>query len=185
MSLKDLKTGTIIEFEGNPYEVLESEHAKLGRGGAFVRVKIKNLITGETIRTTFRREEDFEFVNVESLKAQFLYKDDKNFYFMDQQTFDQITLDADVVGEKAQFLKEGLEVEIIFYKKKAISVKLPPVVLLKIIQADPGIKGNRESPGTKSAVLETGATIQVPLFIKEGDVVKINTETGQYLQREE
>lgn len=184
MGLADLKNGVIIEINNTPFEILESQHVKLGRGGAFVKAKLKNLKTGEILETTFKREGEIKLAEISSVKAQFLYQDGENFYFMRQDNFDQFSLNKKILEEKSQLLKEGEEVEIIFFEEKPISLKLPPTLVLKVIKTEPGLKGNRESAGTKPATLETGLTIQVPLFIKEGDLIKINTEKMTYLQRE-
>lgn len=183
MSLVNLKNGEIIEINNAPFEVLESQHAKLGRGGAFLRVKIKNLKSGEKLEITFKREDEIKPAEIVLAAAQFLYQDGENFYFMRQDNFEQFSLKEKVLDKKAKFLKEGAEVEIVFFKEKPISIKLPPTLVLKVIKTEPGIKGNRESPGTKPATLETGIIIQVPLFIKEGDFIKINTGKMNYLQR--
>ncbi len=182
-SMNDIRRGLKIEFKGEPYEVIEFLHVKPGKGQAFVRTKIKNLITGAVLEQTFRSSDKIAPAELEEKEMQFLYKDGEQYHFMDMESYDQIFLLADQIEYERQFLKENMIVEVLFYKGKPISVELPNKVELRIVQTEPGVKGDTVSGGSKPAVLETGATIQVPLFVNEGDVVRVDTRTGEYLER--
>jgi len=182
-SMNDIRRGLKIEFKGDPYEVIEFLHVKPGKGQAFVRTKLKNLITGAVLEHTFRASDRIPPANLEEKEMQFLYKDGEQYYFMDMETYDQIFLLADQIEYERQFLKENTIVKVLFYKGKPISIELPKQVELQVVETEPGVRGDTVSGGSKPAVLETGATIQVPLFINEGDVVKVDTRTGEYLER--
>jgi len=183
LSITELKPGVVFELEGNPYIVTGSEHSKHGRGGAIMRTKIKNLLTGAIIDRTFKGSDNFEEIDLERKKAQFLYKENDEYFFMDTVTFEQFPLTASQVGENKDFLKEGLEIETIYYDNKPISINLPIKLDLKVTYTEPGFKGNSASSTTKPATLETGAQINVPLFIKIGDLVKVDTRDGSYVER--
>jgi len=182
VSTAEFKKGLKIEFDGEPYSIVDFQHVKPGKGGAFVRTKLKHMKLGRVIDNTFRAGEKVELVDFDEKRMQYLYKDDR-YHFMDLETYDQISLAPDQVGEARDFLKENTEVEILFIDQSAVSVELPNFIELQIVKTDPGIRGDTASGGSKPATLETGAVIQVPLFLNEGDVVKVDTRSGDYLGR--
>ncbi|MCS7279932.1 MAG: elongation factor P [Thermodesulfobacteriaceae bacterium] len=179
----DFRRGLKIEWEGKPYEVLEFQHLKVAQSQATVRTKLKDLITGRVLEVNFRSGERFEKPELEEREVQYLYKEGSNFVFMDLEDYDQIYLNQKEVGEAIKFLKENLTVSILFYKGKAIGIELPKVVELRVIETEPGFKGDTVGSATKPAKLETGMVVQVPLFINEGDVIRIDTRTGEYVER--
>ena len=182
VSTAEFKKGLKIQFDGEPYSIVDFQHVKPGKGGAFVRTKLKHMRLGRVIDNTFRAGEKVELVDFEEKRMQYLYKDDR-FHFMDLDTYDQISLSADEVGDARDFLKENTEVEILFIEGSPITVELPNFIELQIVKTDPGIRGDTASGGSKPATLETGAVVQVPLFLNEGDVVKVDTRSGEYLGR--
>lgn len=182
-STADFKKGLKIEFNGEPYEIIDFQHVKMGRGGAIVRTKMKNLKTGYIMENTFRSGEKVERPNLEEKEMQFLYKSDKDYVFMDNETYEQFTISEDLVGDSKDYLLENMNVRILFFQGNPIGIDLPTFVEIKVVETVPGIKGDTVSGGSKPAKLETGATIQVPLFINEGDVIKIDTRTGTYIER--
>ena len=181
-STNDLKNGLVLNLDGQLWSVVDFQHVKPGKGGAFVRTKLKHMRLGRVIDNTFRAGEKVELVDFEEKRMQFLYKDDR-YHFMDLDTYDQISLSAEEVGEARDFLKENTEVEILFIESSPITVELPNFIEIRIAKTDPGIRGDTASGGSKPATLETGAVIQVPLFLNEGDVVKVDTRSGDYLGR--
>ena len=182
VSTAEFKKGLKIQFDGAPYTIVDFQHVKPGKGGAFVRTKLKHMRLGRVIDNTFRAGEKVELVDFDEKRMQFLYKDDR-YHFMDLDTYDQISLSAEEVGEARDFLKENTEVEILFIESSPITVELPNFIEIRIAKTDPGIRGDTASGGSKPATLETGAVIQVPLFLNEGDVVKVDTRSGDYLGR--
>jgi elongation factor P len=182
VSTAEFKKGLKILFDGAPYTIVDFQHVKPGKGGAFVRTKLKHMRLGRVIDNTFRAGEKVELVDFDEKRMQFLYKDDR-YHFMDLDTYDQISLSAEEVGEARDFLKENTEVEILFIESSAVTVELPNFIEIRIAKTDPGIRGDTASGGSKPATLETGAVIQVPLFLNEGDVVKVDTRSGDYLGR--
>jgi elongation factor P len=182
VSTAEFKKGIKIQFDGAPYTIVDFQHVKPGKGGAFVRTKLKHMRLGRVIDNTFRAGEKVELVDFEEKRMQFLYKDDR-YHFMDLDTYDQISLSAEEVGEARDFLKENTEVEILFIESSPVTVELPNFIEIRIAKTDPGIRGDTASGGSKPATLETGAVIQVPLFLNEGDVVKVDTRSGDYLGR--
>src|SRR4030043_486654 len=182
ITTNDLKNGMTLNLENTLYEVLYFQHVKPGKGGAFVRTKLKNLYTGANIEKTFRAAEKVEQAILETKKMQFLYKDD-HFNFMDKGTFEQIPISEEYIGENEKFLLDNMEVTIKFYKGNPISIELPITIESKVIETEPGAKGDTVSQSFKPAAIETGAKIQVPIFINEGDIIKIDTRTGEYLTR--
>ena len=182
VSTAEFKKGLKIQFDGAPYTIVDFQHVKPGKGGAFVRTKLKHMRLGRVIDNTFRAGEKVELVDFEEKRMQFLYKDDR-YHFMDLDTYDQISLSAEEVGEARDFLKENTEVEILFIENSPVTVELPNFIEIRIAKTDPGIRGDTASGGSKPATLETGAVIQVPLFLNEGDVVKVDTRSGDYLGR--
>lgn len=171
-----------IEVDEAPYAIVDFQHVKPGKGGAFVRTKLKHLRLGTVIDRTFRAEEKVPLVNFEEKRMQFLYRDDR-FHFMDLETYDQIALSEDEVGDARQFLKENTEVEVLYVDGAPIGTELPNFVDLVVVKTEPGVRGDTASGGSKPATLETGAVVSVPLFINEGDVLRVDTRTGAYISR--
>ena len=182
VSTAEFKKGLKIELDGEPYSIVDFQHVKPGKGGAFVRTKLKHMKLGRVIDNTFRAGEKVELVDFDEKRMQYLYRDDR-YHFMDLDTYDQISLAPEEVGEAREFLKENTEVEILFIDGNPVSVELPNFIELQIVKTDPGIRGDTATGGSKPATLETGAVIQVPLFLNEGDVVKVDTRSGEYLGR--
>jgi elongation factor P len=179
----DFYNGMVLRREGRLYMIVEFLHVKPGKGGAFVRSKLKEITTGRVLDVTWRAGEKVDDVRLERQKVQFLYADDL-LHFMKLSNYEQLSLSREALGEdKAQFLKDGLEVEMLFDGDEPVVVELPNFVELKIVRTDPGVKGDTVSGGSKPATLETGAVVQVPLFIQEDEVVKIDTRTGAYVSR--
>jgi len=170
-------------IDGQPYIVVEYEHQKYGRGSATIRLRIKNLKTGAAVDRTFKGKEVLEDADIEFGKAQFLYKRGNNFVFMDSTTFEQTEIPGEQMGGAAKFIKEGQTYDLMLIDGKPQTVKLPPKVVLKVTEAEPGIRGDSAQSPNKKATLETGAVIQVPLFVKASDSIRINTETGEYVER--
>ncbi|MFQ5809359.1 MAG: elongation factor P [Armatimonadota bacterium] len=183
ISTAQFKNGLTIELDGKAYQIVAYQHVKPGKGGAFVRTRLKNVETGGVFEKTFRAGAKMPAAHVERRKVQFLYSTGDAFYFMDVDNFDQIELSEEQVGDSKEYLKESDEVGIVRYKGDVIGLELPAAVNLAVSQTDPGIRGDTAQGGTKPAVLETGAVVQVPLFIEIGDVVKVDTRSGEYLER--
>jgi len=179
----DLRKGLKIIIDGQPYIITDFQFSKPGKGQALYRCKLKNMITGYTIDRTYRSGDKFEPANLEERKMQYLYNDGEGYHFMDTKTYDQITLTEENVGEAKNFLQDNMEVDVLFFNETPISINLPNFVNLKVIKSDPGVKGDTATGATKPATLETGYTLQVPLFIEEGDILKIDTRTGEYVER--
>jgi elongation factor P len=182
-SITDLKVGVAIDVDGEVYVVLTSQHSKQARGAGVMKTTLKNLKTGSNVAKTFQGSDRIKPADVAYSSAQYLYSDDEKLYFMDNNNFEQFELDREVVGEAALYLLEGSEVDIQMINGEPFNVKLPPKVNLKVEHTEPGVKGDTASGGSKPAKLETGLTVQVPLFINIDDVVRVNTETGQYTER--
>ncbi|KRT74354.1 MAG: elongation factor P [Candidatus Rokubacteria bacterium RIFCSPLOWO2_02_FULL_68_19] len=182
VSTNDFRKGMKIEVDGAPYAIVDFQHVKPGKGGAFVRTKLKHLRLGTVIDRTFRAEEKVPLVNFEEKRMQFLYRDDR-FHFMDLETYDQIALSEDEVGDARQFLQENTEVEVLYVDGAPIGIELPNFVDLVVVKTEPGVRGDTASGGSKPATLETGAVVSVPLFINEGDVLRVDTRTGAYISR--
>ena len=183
VSAGDFKNGLTIQFENNIYQIIEFQHVKPGKGAAFVRCKLKNIKNGGVVEKTFRPTEKFENAHIERTEMQYLYNDGELFYFMDNETFDQIALGPDVIGDSLKFVKENENVKICSHKGNVFSVEPPLFVELAITETEPGFKGDTAQGATKPAIVETGATVMVPLFVETGDVLKIDTRTGEYLSR--
>lgn len=177
------RNGLKIELDGEPFVMTFFQHVKPGKGGAFVRTKLKNLKTGRVIDRTFRSGERLEEADVEDHKMQYLYQDGDDLVFMDLETYDQMPLPLEQVGDARKFLKENTEVAVVLYKGRAIQIELPSFIEVVISQCDPGLKGDTASGATKPATLETGAVVQVPLFVKEGETIRVDTRTGAYVER--
>ena len=182
-STTDFKKGLKIEIDGAPYTIVEFLHVKPGKGGAFVRTKIKNLMTGKVLDQTFRSGEKLKRPDLAEREMQFLYREGDNFYMMDNETYEQIALTSEQLGDSVLYLIENLNLQVLFFNQQPVAVEIPNFVELTVAQAEPGVKGDTASGGTKPATLESGAVIQVPLFINEGDQVKVDTRTGTYIER--
>ena len=182
VSTAEFKKGLKIQFDGEPYSIVDFQHVKPGKGGAFVRTKLKHMRAGRVIDNTFRAGEKVELVDFDEKRMQYLYRDDR-FHFMDLETYDQISLSEDEIGDASDFLKDNTEVEMLFIDGSPVSVELPNFMELRIAKTDPGVRGDTATGGTKPAELETGAVIQVPLFLNQGDIVKVDTRSSEYLGR--
>ena len=179
----ELKKGIVIELDGELYQVIDYHHLKLGRGSAQVRLKLRDIRAGHTIERTFQSSEKFIRARLDYRGVQYLYDDGSLYYFMDEENYEQIPLSATQLGDALNYLKEGMSLAISSYQGEVIGVELPITVELQVIDTEPGFKGDTATAGTKPAKLETGITIQVPLFINKGDVIKVDTRTGSYLER--
>jgi elongation factor P len=182
VSTAEFKKGLRIVFDEEPYVIVDFQHVKPGKGGAFVRTKLKHMRLGKVIDNTFRSGEKVELVDFDDKHMQFLYRDDR-YHFMDLETYEQVSLSADEVGDAREYLKENTEVDVLYIDGAPATVELPNFVELAIAHTEPGVRGDTAQGGTKPATLETGAVIQVPLFLNEGDVVKVDTRAGEYLGR--
>jgi elongation factor P len=182
-STAEFKKGLKIELDGVPYVIADFQHVKPGKGGAFVRTKLKSLLTGRVLDQTFRSGEKVKRPDLVERDMQYLYREGDRFCMMDNETFEQIMLTEDQVGEARLFLTENLDVKILFFNQQPVGVDLPLFVELEVTQTEPGVKGDTAAGGTKPATLESGMTIQVPLFISEGDRVKVDSRTGAYIER--
>jgi elongation factor P len=178
----ELRKGVLIEFEGKLYQVVEHQHVKMKRT-ALAKVKLRDIIGGHTIERSFQSDEKLVRARLDARQMQYLYNDGDLYYFMDQETYEQMPLTAEQLSDGLDYLKEGNSVEVSSYKNKIVGVTLPITVELEVTKTEPGFKGDTATAGTKPARLETGLTIQVPLFINEGDVIKVDTRTGTYLER--
>lgn len=179
----EFRKGLKIEIDGEPFEILDFQHVKPGKGSSFTRTTIKSLLSGRQLQPTLKSGEKVGRPDIEEKDMQYLYAQGEEFHFMEQKTFEQTFLRGEVLGEARNFLKENINCSIMFYNGKAIGVSLPNSVELKVIKCDPGVRGDTVSGATKPATLETGYTVNVPLFINEGDVLKIDTRDGKYLTR--
>jgi elongation factor P len=180
----DFRNGMTIQMDGALYTITYFQHVKPGKGGAFVRTKLKNVLTGAVVEKTFRSGEKVDEVRLERRPVQYSYTDGQLFYFMDQQTFEMIPLASDVIGDdQLQYLKENMECEGLVHGEKVIAVELPYFVELKVLETDPGVRGDTAQGGTKPAKLETGAVVQVPLFLEEGDVIRVDRREDKYIER--
>ncbi len=183
ISAGEFRKGVTFEYEGNIYIVVDFQHVKPGKGAAFVRTKMKNIVTGQVLERTFNPTERVEEAKIEKKEMQYLYNEDGIYYFIDMETYDQIPLNYDQVQEAMKYVIENMMVSIQFYKGKAFSVLPPMFVELNITDCEPGIQGDTSKAGNKPATLETGLVIQVPLFVNNGDRIRIDTRTGEYMER--
>ncbi|MFO0594173.1 MAG: elongation factor P [Myxococcaceae bacterium] len=179
----EFRKGMKIEIDGEPFEILEFQHVKPGKGSAFTRTTIRSLLSQRNLERTFKSGDKVDRPDIEEKDMQYLYAQGDEFHFMDQKSFEQTYLDAKTLGEAKNFLKENINAAIMFFNGKAIGVTLPNSVELKVVKCDPGVRGDTVSGAQKPATLETGYVINVPLFINEGDVLKIDTRSGEYLTR--
>lgn len=183
ISTSEFRNGSKIELEGEPYVIIGFLHVKPGKGGAFVRTKLKNLKTGSVIDRTFRAGEKVELPELEEKEVQYLYTTGEDYFFMDTKTYEQFSLNVEHLGDSKDFLKENMVIKILYHRGIAIGVELPIFVRLRVSKTTPGIRGDTASGGSKPATLETGATIKVPLHINEGDVIKVDTRNSEYIER--
>ncbi|NMB77238.1 MAG: elongation factor P [Myxococcales bacterium] len=179
----EFRKGLKIEIDGEPFEIVEFQHVKPGKGNAFVRTRLKNLSTGNVLERTFKSGDKVETPNLEEREMQYLYREGDNFYFMDNSNFEQLFIEKDKLQGGEKWLQENVKVGVLFYNGQPLTVALPNFVELAVVSTDPGIKGDTAAGGTKPATLETGAIIQVPLFLKEGERIRIDTRTGAYVER--
>lgn len=182
-STSDFRPGLVIKYNNELWTVVEFQHVNPGNWRAFVRTKLKNLRSGKVIENRFRAGEAIEIIRIERKEYQFLYRDAAGYVFMDKENYEQLTVDESQVGDGAHFLRDGESVDILFDGSDITGIELPITVELAVRETVPGVKGDSANPGTKPAVVETGATVNVPLFINEGDVIKIDTRTGEYIER--
>lgn len=183
ISTVDFRNGVRLMVEGEPFYIVEFQHVKPGKGGAFVRTKLKSYLSGNVLDRTFRSGERFEEPDLEERNMQFLYATGESFTFMDSESYEQLSFEKKTLGENADLLKEDMIVKILVYEHRPIDVELPNFIELKVVDADPGVRGDTASGGTKPAVVETGATIKVPLYLEVGTVIKIDTRTRSYVER--
>ena len=183
-STTDFRKGLKIEIDGTPFEIIEFQHFKPGKGGAMVRTKLRNILNGRVLDNTFRSGEKVERPNLESRDMQFLYHEGEQLVFMDMTTYDQMHMDAEATDGKANYLKDGQESRVLLYNEKPLDIEIPASLVLEVTETEPGAKGDTVSNVTKPATLETGVVIQVPIFVNIGDRVKVDTRTNGYLGRE-
>lgn len=183
ISTNDLRTGVTIEVEGEPYSVLEFQHVKPGKGSPFVRTKLKNLRTGAVYERTFAAGEKVARAHVDRREMQFLYESGDEFVFMDTRTFEQMSLDRAAMRDASKYLKENMTVWVLMYEGRQIGVELPNFVELRVVETEPGVRGDTAAGGSKPAKLESGAVVRVPFFIEQGDLIRVDTRTGEYIER--
>ncbi|MCI8334796.1 MAG: elongation factor P [Lachnospiraceae bacterium] len=183
ISAGDFRNGITLEIEGNVYQIMEFQHVKPGKGAAFVRTKLKNIINGGVVEKTFRPTEKFPAARIDRVDMQYLYSDGDLFHFMNTETYDQIALNSDDIGDALKFVKENEMCKVCSYNGNVFAVEPPLFVELEITDTEPGFKGDTATGATKPAVVETGATVYVPLFVEQGDKIKIDTRSGEYLSR--
>lgn len=183
LSITDLKKGTVFQWQGEPFRVTDYKQKVMGRGGSIVNVRIKSLLDGKVLEKTFKGSEQLDSADVTNQTVQYLYNDGAIFYFMNEKSFEQFEVPAELVGDGAGYIKEGDRVDLQFFDGRPISVELPKNVPLKVTQAENAVKGDTSTAITKNATLETGITVKVPAFIKQGDVISVDTSTGAYRER--
>lgn len=182
-SLTDLRVGVIINHSGAPYQIISNSFMRTAQRKPVMRTKLRNLMTGAVMEKTFIAGESFEVADVARRNCQYLYKDANEAYFMDMENYEQFSFTLADLGDMVGYLKEGDSVVAVLYESKPITVQLPPKVVLKVVETTPGVKGDRAQAGTKPATMETGLVVNVPLFVEEGEAIRINTETGEYVER--
>jgi elongation factor P len=183
ISTNEFRRGSKILFKGDPYEVIDFQHVKMGRGGAIVRTKMKNLLTGSIIEDTFKGGEKLEKPNLEEKSMQYLYNQDNLYYFMDMESYEQSPISLEHLGESRKYLKENMNVKVLYFSGSPIAVETPIFVELSIVKTDPGFKGDTASGGNKPAELETGLIVKVPFHLNESDVIKVDTRTAEYVEK--
>lgn len=179
----DIKQGLAIIYKNSNWLIVQAQFVNPGKGAAFTRAKLRNLQTGQVVENTFRSGEAVETIDVQHKKCQFLYNDGEGFHFMDNDTYDQFTLDKETIGDAQKYLLDGIECYAMHIEGKPVSIQLPPKMDFKVVSTPPGVKGDTATGGSKEATIETGAVIKVPLFIKEGETIKVNTEDGSYVSK--
>ena len=182
-STSEIRKGVVIRHQNNLYAVVEFQHVNPGKGAAFTRTRMKDLGSGKVIEITYKTSETIDTVSVQFQTMQFLYKTGENYAFMNMSSYEQIEMNGDLIGDEGKYLKEGLDVIIGLYEDRPVSIELPKKVKYKVVEAPPAVKGDTAKGGNKQVKLETGATINAPLFIGEGEIIRINTETGDYVER--
>ncbi|HNX10578.1 MAG TPA: elongation factor P [bacterium] len=183
LGISEIKIGRVLVVNGEPYVVSRTDHHKMGRGGAVLKIKLRNLISGNILERTVQGSEKVEEAQTQTQKANFLYKDANEANFMNNNSFEQFSLPLEDLGDKAQYLKEGTDVDALYFNDKPVAISLPIKMEFKVVSAPPAIKGNSVGSVTKIAELETGAKVNVPVFISEGEIIRINTDTGEYVER--
>ena len=183
IGITDLKNGTIFLDGGQPWQILEYQHSKMGRGGAVLKTKIRNLITGAVVDKTYKGSDKLEPVQLERKRAQYLYKEGATYVFMDESTYDQFNLASDLIGDSPKYIKEGESIQLQYFQGKPINIDLPVKVTLKVIEAMEANKGNTATAASKPVTLETGLQVSAPMFVKEGDSLVIDTRNGSYVER--
>ena len=183
ISTAEFRNGAKLELDGEPFVIIEFQHVKPGKGGAFVRTKLKSLKTGNVIDRTYRSGEKLDTPNLEEKNMQYLYNTGDEYFFMDNETYEQFSLTEKQIGDSRVWLKEDMIIKVLYHNGNPLSVEVPMFVELKVVRTDPGVKGDTAAGGTKPATLETGAVVKVPLYLEEGEVIKVDTRTGEYLER--
>jgi len=183
LTISEIKLGRIIRIDGQPFAVIRADHHKMGRGGAVLKTKLRNLISDNVLERTFQGNEKAEEAETEKKKANFMYKDETEANFMDNVTYEQFSFSIEEMGEKLKFMKEGTDVDVLYFEGRPVAIELPIKLDLKVVSAPPGVKGNSAGNVSKTVILETGAEISAPMFINEGDVIRVNTDTGEYVER--
>lgn len=183
LDISQVKLGAVVKYNGVPYTIVQAAQKQVGRGGSIKNLRMKNLIDGSVLEKTIKGNEKMEEADLERSKATYLYKEGGEVYFMHTETFEQFSIDEESVGDAINFLKDGTEVSVLYFEGKPVAVQVPVKVELLVTEAAPGVKGDTAGTATKQITLETGHIINAPLFVKEGDIVRVNTETGEYLER--
>lgn len=184
LSTTDFRRGLKIEMDGVPYEIVDFLHVKPGKGGAFIRTKLKNMINGRVVENTFRSGEKMVKPDLESKEMQYLYRESDDFVFMDMESYEQMHAGVAQIGEKGGYLKDGMELKMLLYKGQPLDIDLPASVVLEVTETEPGVKGDTVSGASKPAILESGISVNVPLFVNIGDKIKVDTRSGEYIGRE-
>jgi len=183
LDISKIKQGTIIQLDNEPYLVMKADHHKMARGGAVLKTRLRNLVNGNILDKTFQGNEKAEEAHTEKKKAQYLYSDEDNAYFMDNENYEQFSLGSEAMGEKEKFLKEGTDVTVLYFEGDPVAIELPVKMDFEVIHSPPGVKGNSANNTTKQVELETGITVSAPMFVGKGDVVRVKTDTGEYVER--
>ncbi|MFW6287409.1 MAG: elongation factor P [bacterium] len=183
ISTSDFRKGLTIELDGKVYQIIDFQHSKMGRGGALVKTKLRDVENGGVMEKTFRGNEKVARAMVDQRQKQFLYRDGDDFIFMDNETYEQLSLSSEQLGDKVNFLKENMILDVTMYEGRPIDIELPIFIEVTVAETQPGIRGNTVSGGSKPATIETGAVVQVPLFINEGDIIKVDTRSSEYIER--
>lgn len=183
LNFNQIKTGKVIKLNSEPFIIIKTDHHKMGRGGAVLKIKCRNLINGNVLERTYQGSEKAEEAETETKKANFMYQDKDEAFFMDNASFEQFSLPVEDIGSQSRFLKEDTDVDVLYFEAKPVSISLPIKMELKVVSAPPGVKGNSAGNVNKVVQLETGAELSVPMFINEGDVIRVNTDTEEYVER--